>query len=730
MNTTHKLLAASVVACSSYIGASAASLSVQDYCDVNISAPASVKEMTPLADGEQYAAISDDGKSIETFSYKTGKKTGVLFDINTVKGEIKIKDFDGFNISDNGRKILLWNNKEKIYRHSFRAEYYVFDTMRQTLARVSTGGAQRGAVLSHDGRMVAYVRGNNIFISNLDYQTDKAITTDGKENVIINGVPDWGYEEEFGIENTIRWSSDDNTLAYVKFNEEKVPAYSFDDYKSFCSSDPLSDPYPESYTYKYTLPGYPNSIVSVHAYDLNTMATKKMDIPMSDTDYIPSMEFDGNGTSLMVMTLNRDQNSLHLYAVNPGSTVARQVLTESSKTWLSNYSFQMVKYYKDFFVIASDRSGYRHLYQYGYSGNLIKQLTSGDFNVTKYYGYDPAGKRHYMQTTSLGAINRSVAYIDAQGKLKLIFGESGTEKAWFSRNFRYFLRYFSTAQIPPVYTICTNEGKKVVDVENNASYAAKYAAAPKMEFLKVPNAVGEEMDAFIIKPTGFDPSKKYPVLTYQYNGPESQLVLNDWKIDGIFYLASKGFVIGCVDGRGTGNRSRAWADAVYKQLGVYEAADQVAGAKYFAALPYTDAEKVACFGWSYGGYMTLMELTEDGNPFKAGISMAPVTDWKYYDSIYTERYMLTPQQNPEGYRASSALERSLKMNRKLLIMSGTSDDNVHIYNTLKYTSKLGFEGTLCDMMVFTGFEHSLRMCNAREMLFRRVEEFLNNNLLK
>ncbi len=706
----------------------ASTLTVEDFCDLKVSAPSSVKDMTPLNDGETYAAISDDEKSIEIFSYKTGKKTGVLFDINAVKGNVRISSFDGFTVSDNGKKVLLWNNVSKIYRNSFSADYYVYDVMRATLAKVSEKGAQRGALLSHDGRLVAYVRDNNIFISNLDYKTDNPITTEGEINKIIFGVPDWGYEEEFSINNTMRWSADDNTLAFLRFDESDVPSYSFDNYKSFCDTDPLSDEYPNAYTYKYSLAGYPNSIVSVFAYDLNNRTTKKMDIPMSETDYIPSMEFDGNGYNLMIMTLNRDQNDLKLFSVNPGSTVAKQIYSEKGEAWLSSYTYQQVRYYKDFFVISSDKSGYRHLYQYAYNGSLMKQLTNGAFNVTYYYGYDAKRGKHYMQTTSLGAINRNVGSVDKSGRLTLLHNTAGTENVWFSSDFSYYLRSYSNSQTPPEYTLWNAEGKKLITVEDNKEYAVRYVNAPKKEFLKVKNDAGEEMNAYIIKPADFDPSKKYPLMMYQYNGPESQEVLNKWKMEGPFYIASQGYIVAAVDGRGTGNREFSWATAVYKNLGHYETLDQIAGAKYFGSLPFVDEKRMACFGWSYGGYMTLMELSAENSPFKAGVSMAPVVDWRFYDSIYTERYMLTPAQNKIGYDNSSALGRTENMNKKLLIMSGTSDDNVHFYNTLKYTSKLNSEGTLFDMMAYTGFEHSLKMCNARVMLFRKVLSFLNSNL--
>ena len=684
MTSIFKYIAAGTIGIASLASASAAPLTVDDYCTPALTSPKGVKEMRPLADGTSYAAVSDDGRRIEVFSYKTGKAISTLFSLDAVKGDLRIDDFDGYALSENEKKILLWNNSEQIYRHSFTAEYYVYDILRSTLKRVSADGPQRNATISHDGRMVAYTRDNNIYISNLDYGTDNAVTTDGKVNSIIYGSPDWAYEEEFGMQNSMCWSTDDSVLAFIRFDESKVPVYTFDRYKSYCEENPLSDIYPDAYSYKYPLAGYPNSTVSVHAYNVDNRTTKKMDLPIGE-GYVPMLSFDGEGKNLMAMLLNRDQNRLDLYKVNPGSTVASLVITEMSDAWLSPEAYKMVRYSINSFVIGSERSGWRHLY---YSGNLKRAITSGEWNVTAYYGRDARTGTDYIQTTMRGAVNRNVASVDSKGRITVLNDIDGTENAWFSGNFDYYLRKYSNAVTPPVYTICNSRGKSLIDIESNREYAAKYSSVPKMEFTTVPNAEGEAMNACLIKPADFDSSRRYPLMMYQYNGPDSQTVLNEWKMDGVYYIASQGYVVAMVDGRGTGNRSRKWANAVYRNLGHLETADQIAGARNIAKLPYIDAERMACFGWSYGGYMTLMELTAADSPFKAGVSMAPVTDWRLYDSIYTERYMSTPQANPSGYDSASALDRTGNLNARLLIMSGTSDDNVHFYNTLKYTSKL------------------------------------------
>lgn len=711
------------------LSASATSLDAADYCDVTRNAPASVREMRPLADGKTYAMVSDDGRRIDIFSYLSGKKTGTLFDLDAVKGDVKIDSFDGYEVSDNGRKILLWNDRKGIWRYSFTAEYYVYDTMRSTMQRVSTKGAQRGATMSHDGLRVAYVRDNNVFISNLDYRTDIAVTTDGEINKITYGAPDWAYEEEFGVQCTLCWSGDDQTLAFVKWNESQVPEYSFDDYRSFCDSDPLGDPYPESFSYKYPLAGYNNSVVSVLAYDLNSRLTKEMDLKLDVNDYVPDIRFDGKGERLMVMRINRDQNDLRIFSVNPASTVATQVYAEQSDTWLSPDVYKMTTYADNSMIIASQKSGWTHLYEYSYSGKLLRQITRGDFNVTEYYGKNALGT-HFMQTTKLGAVNRNVASVDAKGIMKLLHETPGWESCRFSADFSFYVRTWSDLNTPPQYTVWTSAGKKTADIELNQSYASRFASAPKFELTTVKNAVGEDMDAMIMKPAGFDASRKYPLLMYQYNGPESQQVTNRWHLDGLNFIAQSGYVVAIVDGRGTGGRSAEWCKCVYMHLGRYETEDQIAGARNLAALPYIDASRMSLFGWSYGGYMTLMEMTAEDTPFKCGVAMAAVADWRWYDSIYTERFMRTPAQNEAGYNEASAMGRSHRLKGRLLIMSGSSDDNVHFYNTLKFTSKLSYEGHLFDMMVFTGMDHSLRTCNARTLLYRKVVDFLDTNLKK
>ena len=717
------LLTSAIALCTA---ASALALTPEDFCSPELNKPKTIKEMRPLKDGEYFAAVSDDGRSIEKYSYKTGQPIATLFSIDAIKGEVKINDFDGYEMSDNEKKILLWNNTRKIYRNSFSADYYVYDVLRSTLRPVSSGGSQRGAVISHDGRMVAFTRDNNIFISFLDYGSEKQITTDGKNNAIINGVPDWGYEEEFGITNTMIWNKDDSMLAYMKFNETSVPVYGFDKYEGYDPQNPLGPLYPERYSYKYSLPGYPNAEVQVLCYNISLENTKQMDLNLRDK-YVPLLSFDGKGVNLMAMVLNRDQNFMEFYRINPNSTVANLILTERSDTWLSPSAYQLIEFYDNSFIFGSQRTGYRHLFEYDYNGNLLRQISKGEWNVTDYYGKDKLGN-HYLQTTIRGAVNRNVIRVDAKGAIKILNDLDGTEYAQFNSDKTYFIRKYSDVRTPPQFSICESGGKMIKMLEDNESYAFKYKDAPKKELLVVKNESGQDMNSFIIKPIDFDQTKRYPLLMYQYNGPESQEVLNEWKMDGIYYIASQGYIIGCVDGRGTGNRNSDWTGCVYKELGKFETEDQLAGARYFSGLPFVDSQRTACFGWSYGGYMTLMEMASEKSEFKAGIAMAPVTDWRFYDSIYTERYMLTPGQNQAGYDISSALLKAQNLKGNLLIMSGSNDDNVHLYNTLHYTSKLTSCAKNFDMMVFAAQDHSLKTGNYRTELYKKIVKYLNLNV--
>ena len=723
MRTISKILAGAFIATATTFGASALELSdfVLSYRPYGIAAT------QKALNGEYYYQKSTDGSKIFRIAYKNEANETTIFNSEELKG-CKITDWDGYEMSNDETKILLHTDTKMIYRYSYIADYYVYDVKSQRIAKLTDEGGEEIATLSPDNQKVAFVKNNNVYIKNLADGSITTVTTDGEKNKIINGVPDWVYQEEFGILNSLKWSPSSNTLAFIRFDESQVPMYSMTMYEGDCHPNKDYSLYPGSYDYKYPVAGEKNSVVSVMAYDLATSRLQKMNLPITDNDYVPHIDYGTQDDRLMVSTLNRTQNDLHIYAVNPATTQATEVYAEQSTSWIDSKSANDVMYYDTFFVMPSEKSGYMHLYQYAYDGKLIKQLTSGNENVTEFYGYDKARKQFFYQRTN-GPLNRMVESVDATGKVTALTDGDGTYSAKFNSNFKYYIRTFSSQRIPNQYAIYNVNGKKVRDLELNREFAEKYTAptVPQREFITV-ESDGYKLNGYIIKPVDFDPNKKYPVIMQQYSGPGSQQVLNKWSLDWQEYFATQGFIIACVDGRGTGGREKAFQSVVYQKLGKYESIDQIAAAKHMASLPYVDAEHIGIWGWSYGGYEALMAMSTPGSDYAAGVAIAPVTSWKFYDTIYAERYMRTPQENPDGYRDGAPLENTDKLKGKLLIMWGSADDNVHVINSMQYISKLHGQGNQFDMMIYPNMNHSINGCSVRLPLYQRVLNFFKANL--
>lgn len=723
MRTISKILAGAFIATATTFGASALELSdfVLSYRPYGIAAT------QKALNGEYYYQKSTDGSKIFRIAYKNEANETTIFNSEELKG-CKITDWDGYEMSNDETKILLHTDTKMIYRYSYIADYYVYDVKSQRITKLTDEGGEEIATLSPDNQKVAFVKNNNVYIKNLADGSITTVTTDGEKNKIINGVPDWVYQEEFGILNSLKWSPSSNTLAFIRFDESEVPMYSMPMYEGDCHPNKDYSLYPGSYDYKYPVAGEKNSVVSVMAYDLATSRLQKMNLPITDNDYVPHIDYGTQDDRLMVSTLNRTQNDLHIYAVNPATTQATEVYAEQSTSWIDSKSANDVMYYDTFFVMPSEKSGYMHLYQYAYDGKLIKQLTSGNENVTEFYGYDKARKQFFYQRTN-GPLNRMVESVDAAGKVTALTDGDGTYSAKFNSNFKYYIRTFSSQRIPNQYAIYNVNGKKVRDLELNREFAEKYTAptVPQREFITV-ESDGYKLNGYIIKPVDFDPNKKYPVIMQQYSGPGSQQVLNKWSLDWQEYFATQGFIIACVDGRGTGGREKAFQSVVYQKLGKYESIDQIAAAKYMANLPYVDAKHIGIWGWSYGGYEALMAMSTPGSDYAAGVAIAPVTSWKFYDTIYAERYMRTPQENPDGYRDGAPLENTDKLKGKLLIMWGSADDNVHVINSMQYISKLHGQGNQFDMMIYTNMNHSINGCSVRLPLYQRVLNFFKANL--
>lgn len=698
---------------------------LEDYCYPK-NAAVTLSKPYFTSDGLSYLTLADDGRKIVKRSIKTGEVTETVMDLARTR-ENTIDRIEGFEMSPDGGKILVYTNKQMIYRRSFTAQYYTYELHSRILRPLSEDQAvQRAPLFSPDGRMAAFVGvDNNIYIKKIDYNTQVAVTRDGCKDAIINGVPDWTYEEEFSTSQSMAWAPDNLTLCFIKFNETDVRPYSFPLYEGTCEPKKQYELYPGQYVYKYPVAGTPNSRVTVHSYDVETKKLKEIAIPDPKVEYIPRIEYAYAPDRLVITTLNRAQTRMELYAANPRSATTRSLLVEQEKTWLEPATYENLSFDPQGFVVLSARSGRLHAYRYSYSGSLVKQLTRGDWDVTDYYGTDARGTA-YFQSNASGPANREVCSVDAKGIVKTLSPEQGTSSAWFTPSMAYFILNHNSSSQAPVYTLNDQQGKKLRTLEDNAAANEKYASAPQREFIEVPSAdPALKLCAFMVKPPKMEPGRRYPVIMYQYSGPGSQEVLNRWKPDWYQYAAMQGYVILCVDPRGTAGRGRAFETIVYKNLGHYETLDQIAAAKYAASLPFVDPEKIIINGWSYGGYETLMCATAPASPFAGAIAIAPVTDWRFYDTVYAERYMLTPQENPDGYRSSAPLNRADNLKCPLLIMHGTADDNVHLMNTIQFVSALQSDGILCDMLLFPNMNHSINFCNARAVVYAKLLEYAN-----
>lgn len=683
----------------------------------------------PALDGRYYYQFNNEGTMIKKYSYKKEKDVTTFFDNAKIPNN-SIQAWYGYTMSSDEKSILLWTNSRPIYRYSYTADHYIYNIKENKLNRLSDDGGEEIATLSPDGSKVAYVKYNNVYVKNLATGATATVTTDGKKNEIINAVPDWVYQEEFGVLNTFTWSADGRYLAFVRFDESQVPMCSMELYEGTCYPVEDYSIHPGRYDYKYPAAGEHNSVVSVHCYDTQNATLKKIELPLAEEDYVPNIQFGKQlNATLMVVKENRAQTHMNIYAVDPTTGSYKEVYDEQSDMWIDEDVVTGVKYYDGFFVVKSNRDGRTHLYKYSYDGMLLKQISKGDYDVTAYYGYDEARKLFYFQTNK-GALNRTIRCAnDATGEIKELVDGNGTYSASFNSDFTYYIRRFSNATTPDQFVLYSIDGKKVRDLQLNEEYAQKYTSPeiPRREFFTMLNDNGDRMNGYIIKPVDFDPSKKYPCIMSQYSGPNSQQVLNKWKMEWEEYFAMQGYVIACVDGRGTGGQGKDYLKAIYLNLGRYETEDQLAAARYMAQQPYIDADRIGIWGWSFGGFETLMAMSQDDSRYACGVAIAPVTSWKFYDSIYTERFMLTPEENPDGYNYAP-LDLTHKLRGKLLLMFGSADDNVRIVNSMQYVAKLHSEGQQFDMMVYPNMNHSINGCGVRLPLYQRVLNFFDKNL--
>lgn len=691
----------------------------------------SVYGLRSMNDGVHYTTM-ENGKQIVKYSYETGNQVEVLFDISKVE-DAPISSFKSYEFSSDEKQILLTTNTKPIYRRSYTADHYIWNSVTKELTALSDEGAEQLATFSPNGERVAYVRDNNIFIKNLRFGSTSQATFDGKSNEIINGAPDWVYEEEFGFNKAFWWSPNSEFVAYLKFDELEVPEFTMPIYAGMAPTHESYKLYPGEETFKYPKAGEKNSVVQVLSYEIKTKMSIPVEIGDETDQYIPRLKWSPDN-DLVVMRLNRLQNQMDILYANPYTGETHEVMTEKNKRYISEDFLNNFTYLDNGnFVVMSERNGWSHLYLYDKEGIEIAQLTEGEFDVTDFYGYDAKKELYYYQAAAESPLRREVYYISQDKEEKGVLSKmEGTNRAVFSSNFSYYINYFSSAKVPNYITLHeTKKNEQIRFLQDNTvlKNTIKSMSIPQKEFFSFKTSEGVELNGYMIKPSDFESSKRYPVFMTQYSGPDSQSASDSWSgIGWNEYLAQEGFLVVCVDPRGTAARGEDFRKVTYMQLGKYESDDQVEAAKYLTTLPYVDANNIAIFGWSYGGFMTLLSMEKGGELFKAGIAVAPVTSWRFYDSIYTERYMRTPQVNPDGYDDNSPLSHAEDIKGRLLIVHGSADDNVHAQNTFEMTEKMVQAGVQFDMAIYTNRNHGIRGGNTTMHLYTKMTNFLKDQL--
>lgn len=697
--------------------------------------PKQIDGVNPMNDGESYTQLSPDHKRIVRHSFKTGKEIATVFDVETARGSKKLPYIDGYIMSPDEHRILIQTETKGIYRRSYTAVYYIYDVRNNTLEPLSEGGPQQVPLFSPDGNVIAFARGNNLFLVKLLFgNAEVQVTKDGKFNEVINGLPDWVNEEEFTTNRSFDFSADSKVLAWVRYDESQVPIYSMQEFKGLYPARSEFDAYPGTYDYKYPVAGQKNSEVKVMTFDIKNRVTRTLDVPLDKDGYIPRIKFTSDPTKLAVITLNRHQSQMDVYMANPLSKVCKLVLREKNEKYVRETAYTQMKFYDGHFSLLSERSGFQHLYWYNLGGQLEAQITKGNFEVTDFYGYDARTGSFYYASTQESPLRRAVYKADKQGRVKKLSSSVGTNSAKFSKTMKYYMNVYSSAQQPPVTSLCDNNGKTITTLIDNADLKAKVEkVAGKKEFFQFTTSEGVQLNGWMVKPRDFDASKKYPVVMYQYSGPGSQEVTDSWNLGfygaGIFesYLTEQGFICACVDGRGTGARGADFEKCTYLQLGLRESQDQVETAIYLGSLPYVDKANIGIWGWSFGGFNTLMSMSEGRPVFKAGVAVAAPSNWKYYDTVYTERYMRTPNENAAGY-AINPMERAANLSGSLLLIHGTADDNVHFRNVAEMSEALVQANKQFEMQIYTNRNHSIYGGNTRYHLLTRMCDFFKRNL--
>nr|WP_315174239.1 S9 family peptidase [uncultured Flavobacterium sp.] len=684
-------------------------------------------ELQSMKNTNQYTVLNPDRVSrsmqIDLYDFATLKKTATLID---TKNFPALSDgIDSYTFSSDEKLILIANNSNQIFRHSFTADYYLYTIESKQLTKLFDFQVQE-PTFSPDGKKIAYAKENNLFVYDLATKQSTPVTTDGKKNSVINGITDWVYEEEFAFVKAFDWSADSKKLAYIRFDESEVPEFSMSIFQK--------ELYPTVETFKYPKAGEKNSAVSLHIYDVNAATVKTVNLGNYNDFYIARMKWTNDANVLSAQVLNRHQDNLDLLFIDGNSGAAKVVLNEKDKAYVDvtdNLTFLK----NNSFIWTSEKDGFNHIYWYDKNGKLKNQVTKGKWEVTSYYGFDEKTNTIFYQSVENGSVNRAIYSINLNGKNKLLLSKNtGTNAATFSPNFEFYINTFSTANQPTTYTLnAVKTGKQLQVIEDNQVLASKLKDfnLPSKEFFVLKTEKGNELNAWIIKPKDFDASKKYPVFMYQYSGPGSQQVNNEWNSADDYWfmmLAQQGYIVACVDGRGTGFKGADFKKVTQKELGKYEVEDQIDAAKVIGNYPYVDKSRIGIWGWSYGGFMASNCILKGADVFKMAIAVAPVTNWRFYDSVYTERYMQTPQENASGYDENSPINHVDKLKGKFLLIHGSGDDNVHVQNSMQMMEALIQANKQFDSQIYPDKNHGIYGGKTRVQLYTKMTNFIKENL--
>jgi dipeptidyl-peptidase 4 len=686
-----------------------------------------MNELQSMKNSNQYTVLNTNqsarSQQIDLYDFATLKKVSTLLD--TKDFPLLSDGIDSYSFDKTETTILIANNSNQIYRHSFLANYYLYNTLNKSLIKLFDFQVQEPTI-SPDGKQIAYAKDNNLFVYDLASKKTTQITTDGKKNSIINGITDWVYEEEFAFVRAFDWSADSKKLAYIRFDESLVPEFSMSIFKK--------DLYPTIETFKYPKAGEKNATVSLYMYNVENASKKEVNLSNYSDFYIARMKWTSDANVLSAQVLNRHQDNLDLLFIDGNSATTKVILNEKDNAYVD--VTDNLTFLKDnSFIWTSEKDGFNHIYLYDKNGKLINQITKGNWEVTNYYGFDDKTKTVFYQSVENGSINRDIYKIDLNGKNKLrLSSKTGTNAATFSPNYQYFINDFSNATTPKIYTLNNSkDGKQEQEIVNNNDLLEKMKAynLPEKEFFVLKTDKGHELNAWMIKPKNFDSNKKYPVFMYQYSGPGSQQVNNEWTDtnDLWFYqLAQEGYIITCVDGRGTGFKGANFKKCTQKELGKYEVEDQIDAAKVIGNYSYVDKSRIGIWGWSFGGFMAANCILKGADVFKMAIAVAPVTNWRFYDSIYTERYMQTPQENPSGYDQNSPINFTDKLKGKFLLIHGSADDNVHLQNSMQMIEALIQSNKQFDSQIYPDKNHGIYGGKTRIQLFNKMTNFVKENL--